>query len=102
MLVLARCRQWRALMAAFETSGVSQREFCARHGLARSTFDLWRRRLRVTRATDAPGVQSDALFVELTAPAADKSERRPIDCAWEMELELGAGVVLRLRRGAAC
>lgn len=54
------------------------------------------------RTTDAPDVQPDALFVELTAPATGKTEMQSIDCAWEMELELGAGVVLRLRRGAAC
>ena len=41
--------------------------FCVAHGLASSTFDLWRRKLRV-----APTVREEdpeALFVELSEPA---------------------------------
>jgi hypothetical protein len=48
------------------------------------------------------GVRPEALFVELTAPVVDKTEVLPTTPAWEVELDLGAGVVLRLRRGAPC
>jgi putative transposase len=93
--------QWRALISEFEASGVSQQAFCTRHGLAKSTFELWRRKLRGARV-DVAGVRPEALFVELTAPIVDKTEASPAAPAWEVELDLGAGVVLRLRRGAPC
>ena len=94
--------QWRVLISEFEASGVSQRTFCTRHGLAKSTFELWRRKLRETRKADVAGVRPEALFVELTAPIVDKTEASPAAPAWEVELDLGAGVVLRLRRDAPC
>lgn len=94
--------QWRALISEFEASGVSQQTFCTRHGLAKSTFELWRRKLRGARVVDAVGVRPEALFVELTAPIVDKTEASPAAPAWEVELDLGAGVVLRLRRDAPC
>jgi len=35
-----------ALVAAYEASGQSRREFCAQHGLAVPTLDLYRKRAR--------------------------------------------------------
>jgi putative transposase len=95
--------QWRALVSAFKNSGMSRRAFCARHGVALSTFDWWRKRLgAVPREAAAGRAQADALFVELTAPAAAIADTRRVVAAWDLELELGAGMVLRLRRSPAC
>lgn len=98
--------QWRSLFSAFETSGETRRRFCARHGVALSTFDWWRKRLREqARPASAAPLHSEALFVELTAlEKAPLREMPGNDAAtWDVELELGAGVVLRLHRGAgAC
>ena len=94
--------QWRKLIERFEQSGQTRGKFCAAHGLALSTFDLWRRKLGETPAAveeDHP----EALFVELTNPA--QTQASPISSGtneWEVELDLGAGVVLRLRRAAPC
>ncbi len=90
--------EWRALMRAFSQSGMTRAQFCDRHGLVLSTFAWWRSHLRhestaVSETTPAP---ASALFVEL---AHDK----PLATAasnWDVELELGSGVFLRLRRGA--
>ena len=94
--------QWRELIEWFERSGQSRGTFCAAHGLAPSTFDLWRRKLRATPVAvneDPP----EALFVELTSPThTEASVTSAGTGAWEVELELGAGVVLRLRRAAPC
>ena len=94
--------QWRKLIERFERAGRTRGEFCAAHGLALSTFDLWRRKLGATPAAveeDHP----EAQFVELTNPAqAQASSISSGTCEWEVELELGAGVVLRLRRAAPC
>lgn len=96
--------QWRALVGAFEVSGLSRRAFCARHEVSVSTFDWWRKRLRdEPREVPAVRAAAEALFVELGAPpAATASDARRAVAAWDLELELGAGLVLRLRRGVAC
>ena len=91
---------WRALMQDFSRSGETRVQFCERHGLTLSTFAWWRSHLRresaaVSNTTSAP---ASALFVEL----APDDETKPIAAVathWDVELELGRGVFLRLRRG---
>jgi transposase-like protein len=39
-------REWRRLVAAYELGCESRRGFCERHGVAASTLDYWRRRVR--------------------------------------------------------
>jgi|SRR5262245_3068494 len=48
-------RQWWHRIAQWRTSGLSVRDFCARHGLATPSFYAWRRRLQ-QRAADTPAV----------------------------------------------
>ena len=94
--------QWQELIERFERTGQTRGRFCPAHGLALSTFDLWRRKLRATPAT-VNEEHPDALFVELTNPA--QTHALPTSAgtgAWEVELDLGAGVVLRVRRAAPC
>jgi hypothetical protein len=84
--------QWHELLDRFEHSGQTREQFCAEQGLGLSTFGRWRQRLREGRASSS--VRADnALFVEL-APQA------PSPCAshWDVELQLGTGVYLRLKR----
>ena len=67
-----------------------------------SPFDLWRRKLLATPAA-VEEARPEALFVELTNPAHTRtSPTSSGPSAWEVELELGTGVVLRLRRAASC
>ena len=94
--------QWRKLIERFDRSGQTRGKFCAAHGLALSTFDLWRRKLGETQAP-AHEDPREALFVELTNPAQTLTSRTSSQTGgWEVELELGAGMVLRLRRVAPC
>ena len=92
--------QWRTLVERFERSGQTRGRFCAANGLALSTFDLRRRKLGETRAA-AHEAHPEPLFVELTHPAQTRpAPTSSVTGGWEVELELGAGVVLRLRRAA--
>ena len=94
--------QWRKLIERFDRSGQTRSQFCAANGLALSTFDLWRRKHGETQAP-ADEAHRESLFVELTnttEPTGSRTAAGP--GAWEVELELGAGVVLRLRRAASC
>jgi hypothetical protein len=92
--------QWRALVSAFAKSGLSRRAFCARQGVPVSTLDWWRKRLGVVPRAGASRAGSDALFVELSPPVSATSDTRDSVPAWDVELDLGAGVVLRVRRSA--
>ena len=97
-------REWRALVRTQSRGDETRTQFCARHGVALSTFDWWRRRLRTESDAPAaprvlPAVSGGAtpLFVEL-APHATPAPMAATAPSWEIELDLGAGVVLRLRR----
>ena len=94
--------QWQKLIERFDRSGQTRGKFCAANGLALSTFDLWRRKLGETQ-TPADEAHPESLFVELTnAPEPAEPRSAAGAGAWEVEVELGAGVVLRLRRAASC
>ena len=93
--------EWGALVRAYAKRKGTAPEFCREHGVAVSTLDWWRRRLEKTSATS--GVRSKVRpvaaaqplsFIEL--PATSSAARTP----WDIELELGEGMVLRLRRGS--
>lgn len=94
--------EWRALIQTFSHNGETRAQFCEVHGLALSTFDRWYHHLRqeppACTPTPASSAEANALFVELAR------EEKPIVAAsasWDVELDLGRGVFLRLRR-AAC
>lgn len=81
---------WQRLLDAQSASGLSQQAYCARHHIAYSSFCRWKRELAsVERNASSVGTSP---FVELTVPAPAAESR------WEVELEFGNGVFLRLRR----
>ncbi len=80
-------QEWRAVMAQFARSGLGSEAFCAREGIALSTFWNWRSRLQ--RGGRAKAAAPVSPFVELVSGAASH--------AFDIELDLGRGVVLRMR-----
>ena len=46
-------RQWRRRIEQWQASGLSVRDFCARHGLATASFYNWRRVLQLRAAEKA-------------------------------------------------
>ena len=90
------------LIERFERTGQTRGRFCTAHGLALSTFDLWRRKLRATPAA-VNEERPEALFVDLTNPTQTQASPTSAGTgACEVELDLGAGVVLRVRRAVPC
>jgi hypothetical protein len=80
---------WEKRIGAWERSGQSQRVFCAKRGLALSTFQWWRAKLRRAKAP-----ASSAPFLPLalgTTPSAGAS----------IEVELRSKTRLRLEGEAA-
>lgn len=77
--------QWREILDEFRTSGLDRKSFCERKGLRRESLRRAEIRLRRYAPVSIP-------FVEVAAPVAE-----PVR-GWDMELELGDGLVLRLAR----
>ena len=78
---------WQQLIDEQARSGQSQRAFCAARALSAKSFQHWKRQLAATAAApSSPWLELGAL------------PERPVATGWDLELELGAGVCLRLRR----
>ena len=94
-MIRRSAEQWQEILQRFEHSGQTQAAFCAAEGLALSTFTLWRRKLDSSREVITNN--DAAMFVALP------DSNIPVSTTlWDVELQLGADVVLRLRRGESC
>lgn len=86
-------QQWRALFDAYSASGLSAEAFCGEHGLAKSSFRRWHRRLHISVQEETPAAMPAAfLSIPLTAPDAASIEVRVDD----MTLRLEGGAALRV------
>lgn len=97
--------EWRQILETQRGSGQSQVAFCAAHGLGKSTFQAWQRRLHgvdPSRAQAAraqtPSTAFGSLFTPLTQPVSSSASPTPDAAGWTVELDLGDGMYLRLRR----
>lgn len=79
--------EWRQLIDRQRDSGQSQASFCRAQGVSLGTFQHWKRRLRDDATS--PGASP---WLELPLGLKQPEGR------WEIELELGGGVCLRLSR----
>ena len=81
--------QWQAIITEFNQSHLPARIFCSDHDLAYGTFAKWRQRF--AKPTQEKTVKGS--LIELIQPASRKPEAE----YWQVELELGNGMTLRLR-----
>jgi len=85
--------QWQAVLDDFNSSGLTKVAYCKQHGIATSSLNLWQRILE----EQAGGAD----FIDVTEPLsiapATPSPTHEGDKVWQVELALGAGIVLRLR-----
>ena len=82
--------QWQRIIAAQGSSGLSQQAYCSRHGVSYTSFCRWKRELG---KEEQPTVSlAGSAFVEV-APSGGATAAQ-----WDVELELGEGVCLRVRR----
>ena len=75
--------QWQELIERFERTEQSRGGFCTAHGLAPSTFDLWRRKLRATAAAVPPPLPGsemhrDDRIMSALGPVIDRPVSIPI------------------------
>lgn len=97
---------WRELMNCFDGGSMTIGEFCLREGLSRSSFCLWRSRLRpepptaasslpTASAATAAAAKSSAPFVDLGVLGAARAGGH---AALDLRIELGGGLSLHLVR----
>ena len=82
--------QWSTLLEQYSQSAQTQTAFCAARGLAISSFTSALRRAREGAVEGAPANG----FVRVVV---DSAEQRTPSSSWDVELTLGAGMVLRIR-----
>ena len=88
-------REWQSLLERAERSPLSVTAFCATQGVSTASFYLWRKRLGADVGVPAAVPAAFLDLGELEAQAGGGAERVG---GWEVELALGDGLVLRLRR----
>lgn len=87
--------EWRSLIERAQRSPLSVTAFCAAQGVSTASFYLWRKRLGADVGVPAALPATFLDLGELEAQAGGGAERAG---GWEVELTLGDGLVLRLRR----
>jgi len=85
--------EWAVLLAEQASSGLSQTAFCTSRGLTLPSFANAKRRLRAADGV-ADGSRRGDEFVALDI---DADPAPPSATRWDIELSLGAQVVLRIR-----
>ena len=82
--------QWSQIIAKFNASNMSVSSFCRIHQISTASFYQWRKQLDGL----ATSPDSQPMFIELTQKE-ERSVAEPPE--WDIELELGQGVILRMR-----
>jgi len=88
--------QWQGLIERAAHSPLSIGAFCGAEGISTASFYSWRKRLGAVPpgAAVAETTAEDDAFLELGMLGTDVGD----SARWDIELQLGAGLVLRLRR----
>jgi len=99
-------KTWWAIVQRQMESGLSQVAFCAAEGLSVTSLQNWKRKfVGEGRFSEVPSDPAAPWFAELAVsePQVEQEPRRePAPPAWQIELELGGGVVLRIHRAGGC
>lgn len=95
--------EWSELVERQAVSGLSQRDFCEAEGIALSTFTYWKRKLAGISATRDLAETAQPLFTPIRAlpDTVDASaDDTPAGSGWAIELDLGDGLRLTIRKVA--
>jgi len=90
-----RCAYWQAVIERAEQSPLSIAAFCRTESINPASFYRWRQRLRAAIVPTPATATAQPTFLDLGT-----LDQGPADAnCWELELDLGGGILLRLRRG---
>ena len=92
--------EWQQIMDDYSHSSLNQKAFCEQKGLAMSTFSKWRKQLGLVNTHSEVNTTTDfkpLLPISPVPVAATAVENNNHHDDWDVELVLGAGMILRLR-----
>jgi hypothetical protein len=93
--------EWPKLIEAYETSGQTQKEFCADHDLPFNTFQYWLYR-RTKKVRTVSGSTPEFLPVEVVRSAAPEGAATMASAGEAaVEIALPSGVQVRLAAGVS-
>jgi len=96
-------KEWAALIQRQASSGLAQRDFCHREGLAVSTFTYWKRKLATRDSKSSPEPETPLFTPIQTLPECDEPQQAAGEAnssGWTLDLDLGDGLRLTLRKVA--
>jgi putative transposase len=82
--------QWQAWINEQKASGLSEAAFCEQKDINRKRFSHWKRQLRQRAAPAVAASTCQDAWIELPLSSTPPT-------GWEIELDLGHGLCLRLR-----
>ncbi len=84
--------QWKALLDESRRSELTKTDFCKMHKMSAGSLHKWQKYLDLQH--------SEAEFIDITEPLNQAKSAQPVhtrEHQWQVELELGSGVILRVR-----
>jgi hypothetical protein len=87
---MADAKIWEQRVAAWQASGLTQRQFCAQEGLGRGALSRWSQRLQRDAAASAPAVRLARLVRTPSAPAVSASPALVIEVG-DVRVTVGHG-----------
>lgn len=85
--------EWQIFIDQSEESDLTIKTFCHQQGISLSSYYKWR---KILQSSSPP-----SSFINLSDVSSSTSQppiqKQAVDTHWQVELELGAGIVLRMR-----
>lgn len=88
--------EWRKLFEAFNSSGLTQTQFCKDHHISSGSFHKWKKRLFSSNQSNkaSPFIEVAPIAPNAIIPTSPHFEKPQ---TWDVELELAKGCILRIR-----
>lgn len=84
--------QWQQILQQYEASHLTQTAFCENNSIAPSSFCKWKKALKGNGVKANPFIELPFGLDTDPRPSRDQAQSH-----WRIELDLGQGVLLRLR-----
>ncbi len=90
--------QWQTIIQQYTKSGLSVTDFCQQASIGKVSFHKWHNRVKKSAANALSDSMGD--FMEITPTREAVTEPRQVahSTPWDIELDLGDGLICRLRR----
>jgi len=85
-------KQWFQLVNEFDPSQQTIHAYCKKNSIGTSSFYKWKAKLGLPESIEKEGIPT---FVPIQAHVTSSAQQAP---EWDLELELGHGIILRLSK----